>query len=129
MPQKPIKRSMKNTIKNLVKESQRVHDYKSPFGAKFWNKILKDSKFLAKNHKVFDKNLPPIVERDYERYNQLLETETDEKKIEVLKEKIYQLSFFVNGEWRNIIDMDARVKEEYKDIIWKNRTKEDPYNT
>jgi hypothetical protein len=115
---KPVKRTKKNVIKNLVKENQRIHDYDSPFGVKFWNKILKDSKYLAHNHKVFDKNLPTIIERDYAYYNRCLETETDEKKVEILKRKIYQLEYFLDDRWKTLFDDDARLKPDKREIIW-----------
>jgi hypothetical protein len=117
-PKKPVKRVRKNVIKNLVKENQRIHDYDSPFGVKFWNKILKDSKYLAKNHKVFDKNLPAIIERDYEYYNRCLEEETDPNKIYILKRKIYQLEYFLDDRWRTLFDDDARLYPDKRDILW-----------
>lgn len=126
---KPVKRSVKNVVKNLVKENQRIHDYKSPFGVKFWNKILKDSKAYAKNNKVFEKNVIFVIERDYERYNRLLDdNNTSPEQKEILKEKIYQLSFFKSLKWKDMFNEAARLKEEYKGILWKNRTDYDPYN-
>lgn len=124
-----MRRRIKNVVKNLVKENQRVHDYKSPYGVKFWNKILKDSKAYAKNHKVFEKNVALVIEKDYNRYNQLLENEDikDEQK-EILKEKIFQLSFFMEKNWAEMFDDAARLKEEFQEIIWKNRVEFDPYN-
>lgn len=118
MPQKPVKRTKKNVIKNLVKENQRIHDYKSPFGVKFWNKILKDSKNYAKNHKVFDKNLPLVIERDWEYYNRCLETETDPEKISILKRKLYQLSFFRDDSYKKLFDEEARLYDDKRDILY-----------
>ncbi len=115
---KPVKRTKKNVIKNLVKENQRIHDYKSPFGVKFWNKILKDSKRYAKNNKVFDKNIPLVIERDYQYYNRCLETETDSEKIAVLKRKIFQLEFFLDDRWKSLFDENARLYPDKRDILW-----------
>ena len=116
-----VKRTKKNVIKNLVKENQRIHDYKSPFGVKFWNKILKDSKSYAKNNKVFDKNILLVIERDYKYYNSLLETEINEEKIAVIKRKIYQLEFFLTDEWKTLFDENARLYPDKRDILWVNK--------
>lgn len=116
---KRAKQTFKNVIKNLVKENQRIHDYDSKYGVKFWNKILKDSKFYVKNHKVFDENVHKVVERDYAYYLRELEKEdlTAEKRQE-FNEKIYQLSFFINGEWKNMIDANARLYPQYRNILY-----------
>lgn len=116
----PSKVTQKNVIKNLVKENQRIHDYKSPFGVKFWNKILRDSKAYGHNHKVFSENIMIVINKDYERYTKMLETETDSEKIEVLERKIYQLSFFLDDRWKNLIDRPtARLYPDKRDILWK----------
>lgn len=120
---KPLKRTCKNVIKNLVKENQRIHDYESDFGVKFWNKILKNSKRYAKNNKVFNENVVRVVQEDYERYTKILETETDTKKIENLKEKIFQLEFFMDGRWRHMIDEEARLYPEFREILYLERHK------
>lgn len=125
MPQKPVKRTKKNVIKNLVKENQRIHDYESPFGVKFWNKILKDSKRYAKNNKVFDKNIPLVIEKDYEWYNKCLETETDPEKIKILERKLYQLEFFRTDEWKTLFDDNARLYPDKRMILWKESSKEE----
>lgn len=119
-----VKRTKKNVIKNLVKENQRIHDYKSPFGVKFWNKILKDSKSYAKNNKVFDKNIPLVIERDYKYYNSLLETETDEEKIKIIKRKMYQLEFFLTDEWKTLFDENARLYPDKREILWVDKESE-----
>lgn len=115
---KRAKQTFKNVIKNLVKENQRIHDYDSKYGVKFWNKILKDSKNYAKNHKVFDENVHTVVERDYKRYQEALLTETDPDKIKDLKEKLFQLEFFIDGRWKEIIDATARLYPEYREILY-----------
>ena len=118
---KLVKRSCKNVIKNLVKENQRVHDYYSKFGVKFWNKILKDSKKYSKNNKVFDENVVRIIKEDYEKYNKWLEEEDDEEKKEILKEKIFQLEFFIDGRWEEMFNENARLKSEFREILYLKR--------
>ena len=118
MPAKPVKRTKKNVIKNLKKKKKKIHDYKSPYGVKFWNKILKDSKFYAKNHKVFDKNIPLVIERDWEYYHRCLETETDPEKIADLNRKIYQLSVFRTNEWKTFFDEAARLYPDKRNILY-----------
>lgn len=121
------KQTFKNVIKNLVKENQRIHDYESPFGVKFWNKILRDSKFYAKNHKVFEENVHKVVERDYQYYLRMLEEETDPAKLEIFKQKLFQLSFFVDGRWKQMIDPYARLYPEFREILYKVKIGETPY--
>ena len=121
------KQTFKNVIKNLVKENQRIHDYESPFGVKFWNRILYDSKFYAKNHKVFDPNVHTVVERDYAYYKRMLEEETDPEKIEIFKEKLFQLEFFIDGRWKDMFDPYARLYPEYREILYMIRKGEATY--
>ena len=116
-----VKRTKKNVIKNLVKENQRIHDYDSPFGVRFWNKILKDSKAFSRNNKVFDRNIPTVIERAYDRYRKALKTETDSLKKYELEQFLFQLEYFMTEEWRTLFNDDARLKEEKEKIIWKNR--------
>lgn len=116
-----MKRTKKNTIKNLVKENQRIHDYISPFGVKFWNKILKDSKAFSRNNKVFDMNLPVVIDRAYDRYEKALEVETDRVKRYQYEQFLFQLSYFMTEEWRDLFDENARLKENKRKIIWKER--------
>lgn len=116
-----VKRNYKNVVKNLVKENQRIHDYDSKFGVKFWNKILKNSKRYGRNNKVFDQNVKRVIEEDYSRYKELLKEEKDSEKIEVLKEKLFQLEFFVDGRWKNMIDEKARLYPEYREILYLER--------
>lgn len=118
---KPVKRSCKNVVKNLVKENQRVHDYYSKFGVKFWNKILKDSKRYGRNNKVFDENVVRIIKEDYERYSKWLKEEEDEEKKEILKEKLFQLEFFIDGRWKEMFNEDARLKSEFREILYLKR--------
>ena len=63
---KPVKRNQKNVIKNLVKENQRIHDYISPFGVKFWNSILRETKNIdtKKRKKVRKENILIFVRKD-----------------------------------------------------------------
>nr|DAS64483.1 MAG TPA: hypothetical protein [Caudoviricetes sp.] len=116
-----VKRTKKNVIKNLVKENQRIHDYDSPFGVRFWNKILKDSKAFSRNNKVFDRNIPTVIERAYDRYRKALKTETDSLKKYELEQFLFQLEYFMTEEWRTLFNDDARLKEGKEKIIWKNR--------
>ena len=113
---KRAKQTFKNVIKNLVKENQRIHDYDSKFGVKFWNKILKDSKNYAKNHKVFDENVHKVVERDYEYYKRMVEAGGED--VEIFKEKLFQLEFFIDGRWKDIIDAHARLYPQYREILY-----------
>ena len=113
---KRAKQTFKNVIKNLVKENQRIHDYDSKFGVKFWNKILKDSKNYAKNHKVFDENVHKVVERDYEYYKRMIAAGGED--VEIFKEKLFQLEFFVDGRWKDMIDAHARLYPEYREILY-----------
>ena len=112
------KQTFKNVIKNLVKENQRIHDYKSPYGVKFWNRILYDSKFYAKNHKVFDGNVHKVVERDYAYYQRMINEETDEAKLAMFKRKLFQLEFFMDGRWKEMIDPYARLYPKYREILF-----------
>lgn len=112
------KQTFKNVIKNLVKENQRIHDYDSKFGVKFWNRILYDSKFYAKNHKVFDENVHKVIERDYAYYKRMLEEETDPQKLEIFREKLFQLEFFIDDRWKEMIDPYARLYPEYREILY-----------
>lgn len=118
---KPVKRTKKNVIKNLVKENQRIHDYNSPFGVRFWNKILRDTKPFGHRHKVFDKNIPIVIERANERWSKQLETETDPIKVYELKQMLYQINFFLTDEWKDFFDEDARLKPEHREILWLER--------
>lgn len=111
------KQTYKNVVKNLVKENQRIHDYESKLGVKFWNKILKDSKRYGHNNKVFNENVKRIIEENYSYYNRILETAEGEEA-EILKEKIFQLEFFIDGRWKNIIDEKARLYPEYREILY-----------
>lgn len=117
---KRAKQTFKNVIKNLVKENQRIHDYESEFGVKFWNKILKDSKNYAKNHKVFDENVHKVVERDYEYYKRMIEASGD--KVNIYKEKLFQLEFFIDGRWKDMIDAHARLYPEFREILYMERS-------
>lgn len=117
---KRAKQTFKNVIKNLVKENQRIHDYESEFGVKFWNKILKDSKNYAKNHKVFDENVHKVVERDYEYYKKMIEAGGD--KVNIYKEKLFQLEFFIDGRWKDMIDAHARLYPEFREILYMERS-------
>lgn len=112
------KQTFKNVIKNLVKENQRIHDYKSPYGVKFWNKILRDSKSYAKNHKVFDENVHKVVERDYAYYTRMLQEETDSEKLKMFQRKKFQLEFFMDGRWKSMIDAAAHLYPEFKEILY-----------
>lgn len=123
------KQTFKNVIKNLVKENQRIHDYKSKFGVKFWNKILYDSKFYAKNHKVFDENVHKVVERDYQYYQKRLKEETDPTQIEILKEKIFQLEPFIDGRWKEMIDPYARLYPKFRKMLYLVRKGKVEYGT
>ena len=105
-----VKRTKKNVIKNLVKENQRIHDYDSPFGVRFWNKILKDSKAFSRNNKVA-----------YDRYRKALKTETDSSKRYELEQFLFQLEYFMTEKWRTLFNDDARLKEGKEKVIWKNR--------
>ena len=120
---KRAKQTYKNVVKNLVKENQRIHDYESKFGVKFWNKILKDSKRYGRNNKVFDENVKRVIEEDYQRYNELIKETAAEEQIEILKEKIFQLEFFMDGRWKNIINEKARLYPEYREILYLERIK------
>ena len=119
---KRTKQTFKNVIKNLVKENQRIHDYESEFGVKFWNKILKDSKNYAKNHKVFDENVHKVVERDYNYYKRMIEAGGD--KVDIYKEKLFQLEFFIDGRWKNMIDAHARLYPEFREILYLERNQD-----
>lgn len=119
---KRAKQTFKNVIKNLVKENQRIHDYESEFGVKFWNKILKDSKNYAKNHKVFDENVHKVVERDYNYYKRMIEAGGD--KVDIYKEKLFQLEFFIDGRWKNMIDTNARLYPEFREILYLERSQD-----
>ena len=81
MPQKPVKRTMKNVIKNLVKQNQRFHDYKSPFGVKFWNMILKDTKIIdtKKRKKVRKENVFAAIEKDVAYWTRCINDEALEE--------------------------------------------------
>ena len=116
---KRAKQTFKNVVKNLVKENQRIHDYKSKFGVKFWNKILKDSKNY---HKVFDENVHKVVERDYEYYKKMIEAGGD--KVDIYKEKLFQLEFFIDGRWKNMIDTNARLYPEFREILYLERSQD-----
>ena len=118
------KQTYKNVVKNLVKENQRIHDYESKFGVKFWNKILKDSKAYGRNNKVFDENVKKVIERDYERYKKILSAPIDDVQKREIQEKLFQLSFFMNGEWRNMINAQARLYPEYRKILYKERSQD-----
>lgn len=117
---KPVKRVQKNVIKCLVKENQRIHDYCSPFGVKFWNQILRESKYLAKNHKVFDKNVEIVLKRRYEYYLRELAKEDLPERIRLIIERqAWQLSLFQNDEWKYLIQDAGRLYPNKIGILWK----------
>lgn len=124
---KPVKRNQKNVIKNLVKENQRIHDYISPFGVKFWNSILRETKNIdtKKRKKVRKENVATAINKVREYFERCLETETDEIKIYELKEKIFQLSIFKTDEWKTLFNDEARLNESKRYIIWWERAPEE----
>ena len=116
---------MKNVVKNLVKENQRIGDYKSPYGVKFWNSILKVAKELdTRKHKVREENMQEAIDRVYRAVNlkiQLLNPNSEEERelIKKLERQKYQLSFFRTDEWKNMFIVEtARLKKEYRKILW-----------
>lgn len=124
---KPIKCNQKNVIKNLVKENQRIHDYISPFGVKFWNSILRETKNIdtKKRKKVRKENVVAAIDKMREYFKKCLETETNEIKIYELKEKIFQLNIFKTNEWKTLFNGEARLNEDKRYIIWWERAPEE----
>lgn len=119
---KPVKRTRKNVIKNLVKENQRIHDYNSPFGVKYWNEILFQSKSFAKNRKVFDKNLVPTLEKIKAYWLRCLEENPNEQQYYELKQKLWQVDILLSDtKWKELFDENARLKPEARKILWVER--------
>lgn len=125
---KPVKRVQKNVIKCLVKENQRVHDYISPWGVKFWNGLLKESKYLAKNHKVFDKNVAVVLERRYQYYlRELAKDDLPASKRLIIERQAWMLSLFQTDEWRYLIQDAGRLYDEKRQILWKQSLEADEW--
>lgn len=101
-----MRQFQKNVIKNMVKHNQRLHDYKSPFGVKFWNYILRQTKErdTKKRKKVRKENIYStiIALREYwTRKIDELEDGCDKERF-----KIYMdlTTPFTNDDWLKIID-------------------------
>lgn len=123
MPQKPVKRTMKNVIKNLVKQNQRLNDYKSPFGVKFWNMILKDTKIIdtKKRKKVRKENVMAAIEKDVTYWTRCI---NDEKLTDKEKEKfkIYMelIKPFLCNDWKFLLDDETAHPKKWIEKEWFN---------
>ena len=100
-----MRQFQKNVIKNMVKQNQRLLDYKSPFGVKFWNYILRQTKErdTKKRKKVRKENIQStiIALRDYwEREIPKLEG-ADKERFKIYMELTEP---FMTNDWTKIID-------------------------
>ena len=77
-----MRQFQKNVIKNMVQHNQRLLDYKSPFGVKFWNYILRQTKErdTKKRKKVRKENIQStiIALREFEEKVKLIFTDENE---------------------------------------------------
>lgn len=111
--------SLKTTVKNRVKDGQRQNDY--DFTVKFWNKLLREGKMSAKNHKCTDETLWAALVRNYEVWGKQLEDEVSEERIRLLQRKMSELRRYFNGDWKDEaleyyqrIDPSAQIKIKAK---------------
>lgn len=114
---------MKNVIKNLVKECQRRLDYKSPFGVKFWNQILRDTKNIdtKKRKKVRKENIKAAIDRDVAYWTRCIEDKTfDSAKKEKFKIYLELIEPFLSEDWRYLIDMETRRPLKWDERKWFN---------
>lgn len=92
--------TMKRTVSNRTKDAQRAHDYKSPYGVKFWNKLLREGKMAAANKKCNDQTLWNAFCRNFWYWGECLKTETDPEKIEKYTRWREMLMPYFDGTWK-----------------------------
>lgn len=115
---KPVKRNEKNVLKCLVKENQRIHDYRSPLGVKFWNQILFEAKCIAPNRKPYPKNMRPAIEKHYAYVCRMVNEEQDELKRFIFMRQVWMLGLFMSDEWKYLFTDTGRLYPEKRGILW-----------
>lgn len=94
---------MKKAMKDKVKDGQRANDYGKEGAVVFWNKLLREAKLMAPNKKASDIELPIVVKRNYERWENLIQNDdTPPEKKELYTKYLDWLLPFYNGEWVHI---------------------------
>lgn len=92
--------SLRTATKNRTKDAQRANDYNSPYGVKFWNRLLREGKMKAKNKKCNDQTLWDAFCHNYQYWGEALKTETNPEKIKKLTRWRKMLMPYFDGTWK-----------------------------